>query len=251
MDQLIAQPDLDSQAAAEISSDNLNAIGAVYFAYQLEEMRLFEVVERIVDLFQQGLVPLGQGGAVEPLEQVAHRPRDVAAAVRRNAYWRLFGLARGEAPQGEPNAEFRTLWTHFIVTVADRAARDQRPAAIDAETRAASRALVLNLSTRMRGDLKALAQQVTADVQQAMNIVSDRDVQRAFGARSAWQVIDRINASHLGTPVDIARFRRQANAAQRIFDRLARLQEPTRDTSELVAAVDEWIAAQASSAPEH
>ena len=49
----IELPDLESQTDVEIVSENLHAVQAIYFAYQLEEMRLFQVVERIVELFQQ------------------------------------------------------------------------------------------------------------------------------------------------------------------------------------------------------
>ena len=42
----IELPDLESQTDVEIVKESLQAAQAIYFAYQLEEMRLFQVVER-------------------------------------------------------------------------------------------------------------------------------------------------------------------------------------------------------------
>ena len=114
----IELPDLESQTDVEIVKENLHAAQAIYFAYQLEEMRLFQVVERIVELFQQGQLPLGRGGAGQMLEQYwrSHRPQP--ESVRRNAYWRMFGVAPGgDARAGEPNSEFLSLWMRFIFAV--------------------------------------------------------------------------------------------------------------------------------------
>jgi len=44
--QKIELPDLESQTDVEIVKESLQAAQAIYFAYQLEEMRLFQVVER-------------------------------------------------------------------------------------------------------------------------------------------------------------------------------------------------------------
>ena len=48
----IMLPDLDEATDVEIQRENLHAAQAIYFAYMLEEMRLPQVVERIVELFR-------------------------------------------------------------------------------------------------------------------------------------------------------------------------------------------------------
>ena len=114
----IELPDLESQTDVEIVKENLHAAQAIYFAYQLEEMRLFQVVERIVELFQQGQLPLGRGGAGEMLEQYWRSQRPHPESARRNAYWRMFGVAPGgDARVGEPNSAFVSLWMRFISAV--------------------------------------------------------------------------------------------------------------------------------------
>ena len=53
----IELPDLDSQTEVEIVQANLDAVQAIYFAFQLQQLWLFQVVERIVERFN-GLVIL-------------------------------------------------------------------------------------------------------------------------------------------------------------------------------------------------
>ncbi|MFL6331785.1 MAG: hypothetical protein ACJ754_00415 [Pyrinomonadaceae bacterium] len=43
----------------EIEPDNIRAVALVYAGHQLEEMRLFGVVDRITELFYNGLLPIG------------------------------------------------------------------------------------------------------------------------------------------------------------------------------------------------
>ena len=57
----ITLPDLENEADVEIVRENLLATGAIYSAYLLEEARVFQVVDRIAELFVQGLLPLGRG----------------------------------------------------------------------------------------------------------------------------------------------------------------------------------------------
>ena len=73
-------------------------------------------------------------------------------------------------------------------------------------------------------------------------------MQQAFGARDMWQVIDNVNTRYLGGARNVARIRTKAQAGRWIFGWLAKLDEPsTQDDAELVAAVERWIAASATS----
>ncbi|HZA95514.1 MAG TPA: ATP-binding protein, partial [Burkholderiaceae bacterium] len=228
---------------------------AIYFAYQLEEMRLFQVVERIVELFQQGQLPLGQGSAGQRLEQMwrSHRPQP--ESVRRNAYWRMFGAAPGgDARAGEPNSEFVSLWMRFISAVSAYAPEHGAAALITPPTRAnavvrnAARDLAANLSASGWGAAHFVAEQLSADIQRALDILGDSEVQQAFGARDAWQVIDHVNTTYLGGARNVTRIRNKAQAGRSIFGWLAKLDQPsTQDDAELVDAVERWIAASVTS----
>src|SRR5262249_46634104 len=56
-------PDLEAQSDIEIQVDNLRAMQAIYFSAQLEDLKVFQVVDKLVELFQNGMLPLGKGTA--------------------------------------------------------------------------------------------------------------------------------------------------------------------------------------------
>ena len=251
----IGLPVVQSQTDIEIVNENLHAAQAIYFAYQLEEMRLFQVVERIVELFQQGQLLLGRGRAEELLQQMwrSHPPQP--ESVRRNAYWRMFGAAPGgDAAAGEPNSEFVSLWMRFISAVSayarehSAAALITPPSPANAGVRKGARDLATNLSAHGWGAAHFAAEQLSADMQRALDILGDPDVQRACGARDAWQVIEHVNTTHLGGARNVAPIRTMAQAGQRILGWLAKMDQPSmQDDAELVDAVERWIAASATS----
>ena len=93
-----------------------------------------------------------------------------------------------------------------------------------------------------------MAKQLTADIQRALDLLGDSEVQQAFGARDIWQVIDHVNTTYLGGARNVARIRTKAQAGRCIFGWLAKLDQPsTQDDAELVDAVQRWIAASTTS----
>ena len=250
----IELPDLESQTDVEIVKENLHAAQAIYFAYQLEEMRLFQVVERIVELFRQGQLPIGRGNVGRMLEQYSRSHRPQPESVRRNAYWRMFGAAPGgDAEAVEPNSEFQSLWMRFVSAVSEYSREHSAAALItpatsaNAGVRKAARDLATNLSTHGWGAAYFVAEQLSADIQRALDILGDAEVQQAFGARDAWQVIDHVNTTHLDGARNVARIRTKAQAGQCILGWLAKMDQPsTHGDAELVDAVERWIAASAT-----
>src|ERR1051325_7780471 len=49
----------NDEANADIVAANLRALQPIYFAAILEEARAFDVVERLVSMFANGMLPLG------------------------------------------------------------------------------------------------------------------------------------------------------------------------------------------------
>ena len=126
-------PDLEAATDTDIVKENLHAVQAIYFAYMLEEMRLFQVVERIVELFGRGLLPLGRGRAADALYRYARGGERMTAQERASFYARALGAPGGSAIAGQPNREFLSLWMRFMVAVSMFARQQSvsRPAAAD------------------------------------------------------------------------------------------------------------------------
>src|SRR5712692_1027422 len=105
----------------EIVPDNIRSVAAVYFAALLEQMRLLDAADRVVEQFVQGLLPIGAGSAGRALDRQYWSRRDRTTAVeRRNLYSRILGVRGGDAGKDvQPNRQFDDLWLRFVSAVAE------------------------------------------------------------------------------------------------------------------------------------
>ena len=101
-------------------TDNVHALEALYFAQMLEELKAFHVADRLAELFESGMLPIG----------------DRKGAQRLFGEWRS---ARANAPAGSsgsepaPNREFADLWIRFLSAVAQL---ERQPEPIERQVRA-------------------------------------------------------------------------------------------------------------------
>ncbi|MBI3851059.1 MAG: hypothetical protein HY298_12400 [Verrucomicrobia bacterium] len=219
----------------EIVSANLRALETIYFTAMLEEARLFEVVDRLVAMFSRGMLPLGPGraGAMLYRHWKGHHSR-LTTAQRRNVYARAFGLPGGDADV-MPNREFNDLWMSFVSIVGMYSAELQSlppgERSVSAEEVLVSgRTLAINLSAHGHGLAWFAAQDFKAEIPQAIELLSDAELQNAFGAKDPWQVIHNVAASELGARPNVPRAHTRANSGVIIIrwlaNRRARLLRP-------------------------
>ncbi len=275
----IILPDLDESTDIEIIRENLNAVQAIYFAYMLEEMRLPQVVERIVELFRGGLLPLGRGKAGDYLFNYYKKAGErITEGERRDLYMRCFGVPGGDPGNNEPNREFNELWLRFVSAVSsfgrqlsvDRLLRTNIPVAVSQEqVRKAARDLGASLSRSGYGIAYFAATELQQMILEYRDLLSDSEVRGSFGARDMWQVIDQVNSNYLGGARNTHRFRTQArsgaviirwiaNNTQRLSNRYGEVisvnaltnpqlrgsDQPTVDPTDwdLVQACEQWLA---------
>lgn len=218
----IILPDLDESTDVEIVRENLNAVQAIYFSYMLEETRMPQVVERIVELFRSGMLPLGRGKAGDYLFRYYKTAAErITEGERRDLYMRCFGAPGGDPNGNEPNREFNELWLRFVSAVSsfgrqlsvDRMLRTNIPVSVSQEqVRKAARDLGASMSRSGYGIAYFAATELQQMILEYRDLLSDPEVRGAFGARDMWQVIDQVNANYLGGPRNTSRFRTQARA---------------------------------------
>ena len=220
-------PDLESGTDTEIVADNVRAVGAIYSIWLLDQAGAFRVVDRIVELFSRGLLPLGQGRVSRALYRLWRQGDRMLAQDRAAFYARALGVPGGDASAGEPNREFLSLWLRFLVAVS-MFARQQGasgllapPTPANAAVRTAARALAANASAHGGERVQRAARRLIDEVQQLLGLLNEPELLQAFGARNVWQLIDRVHREHLGQPSRVARYRSQAAAGSRVFDWLA------------------------------
>src|SRR6185369_8786071 len=77
----------------DLDSPSIRAMQAIYSAAIFEEIKMFQVVDRLAVLFRTGLLPLGRGEAVDRLRQYAvTAPRRLPESERRAVYQRSLGI---------------------------------------------------------------------------------------------------------------------------------------------------------------
>jgi hypothetical protein len=252
-------PDLEPRPDGQIVADNIRAVQAIYFARQLEDMRAFQVVDRLFQLFQQGLLPLGRGTGAKLLQDHAKSGTRLSAQERSELYFRALGARPGSARVAEPNHEFHTLWLRLVTSVAVLNRRHSTSAlgkpSASLQVWRAARALAANASAHGAG-LIAAVRRLSADANALRAVLEAPQIQQAFGARDMWQVIERIASRELGGAVNVQRFRSLAQSGSSILQWLAdhsdllnkpQPLDPPPRIAELIDAVELWLASSGAS----
>ena len=237
----------------DLVADNIRALGAIYVASMFDQLKAFEVADRLVELFQRGVLPLGSGGAaIDRLEHWIDLRTRVSESERRAFYAETFGLPGGE-PAGSANHEFSNRWLRFVSAVSDGA--DDRHS-----VPAAAGDLAKNLSSHTDERTQPFAKHLREQVEAIAHLLSDPDITIASGARDMWQVIDQVATLELGGASNSTRYRTMAESGAIIFDWLATSSRelltggvaPSLDLdTSLLNACNQWLAATSTSATPH
>ncbi|MBX9965656.1 MAG: hypothetical protein K2Y35_21535 [Burkholderiales bacterium] len=245
------------QGTASIVEDTLRAVQVIWFAAALEYAPLFVVVDRLVELFRAGALPVRAGGAGALLHEYWNeRGERLSAAQRDRLYARTFGIGGALAGGVVPNRRLPELWLALIATVHDHARWSRRVQLIDRPlVRAAARELAANLARYGAGAARPAAA-LHEQIQQALAVLADPDVRRAYGARDVWQLVDRVAALELGGARNAGRYRTLANAGSTIIGWLVRhtgalngaagssgTPRPFPSDAEFLSAVEAWLGA--------
>jgi hypothetical protein len=123
--------------------------------------------------------------------------------------------------------------------------------------RRAGRGLAANLSLHGYGFAHFAATELQADVRTITSVLSDPNVRSAYGARSMWEVVDKVSSLELGGSRNIQRYRTMADSDSTVISWLARKAPElakdsprpivgTRpDDRRLIEACERWAVARA------
>lgn len=219
----ILLPDLEANTASEVQRVNLEAAQAIYFAAMMDEARLFDVVDKLAELFQIGALPLERSTAGEKLYQYIRKtPERISPYERRNTYARVFGTATGEpAATGAQFRNFDDLWIRFVSAVSDWYRKNQVESLFASngsyvpsqeQVRKTGLDLAANLSLYCYGGTWFVASELQKDIGAYVDLLSSPEIKSLYGARDMWQVIDQVSLLEFGRPVNTIRARTMANA---------------------------------------
>jgi hypothetical protein len=224
-------PELEDQTDYQIVEDNIRAMQPIYFSAMLEELKVFHVVDKLVELFQNGILAIGRGNAGNFLYRYwKEAPNRISEAERRNFYARCLGVPGGD-DGGMPNREFQDLWMRFISAVSsfvrqnniDNLLRAAIPAAVTQEAvRKSGRDLAANITLHGYGMTYFAATELQKQIKDVIGLLSDPDIKGAYGARDMWQVVDQVATLELGGAKNSVRYRTMATAGAIIMAWLAK-----------------------------
>lgn len=223
----------DDGSDTEIEPENIKAVGMVYAAYQLEDMRLFNAVDRITELFQNGQLPIGFDAGGRAIDDYLWNSEDrLNEAARRMVYSRVLGVKGGDVSREvQPNAQFEGLFLRFLSSLAeyDRQQRvadivqSNRPLNLTSEyVRKAGRDLAANLSLYGWGGTHFAARRLRQHIDLALDILKQPSVQKAYGVTNIYGVIERVAASEFNMTPNIVKNRTMAEAGKSIIDIVAK-----------------------------
>jgi hypothetical protein len=207
-----------------IVRENVKAVQVIYAASMLEETRVFDVADRLVELWASGVLPVGPRGG--RLALAAYERGRLAQADRLAVYRRCFGVEGGD-PAVEPNTSFDRLWLRFLRSVAayrrQQTVRELLPARRAASCEAVrrdGRDLAANLSLYGFG-AAGFAARLQKQVDGAVRVLQTEAVRQVYGARDGWQLVDRLALLELGGARNTVRHRTRARAGATIIRWLA------------------------------
>ncbi|MGC4001322.1 MAG: hypothetical protein QM767_29245 [Anaeromyxobacter sp.] len=226
-------PGFDQTLDQDVVPENMLAVGKVYAAYQLEQLKLFAVVDRIAELWRNGLVPIGSDSGGRLLNTFYWDREDRLSEGNRFAHYaRLFGAKGADvSKEVNVNAQFEPLMTRFLTNVAQykrltemqvvSSDPAQSRSLVSENVRKTGRELSANLSLYGWGATHFDASRIAGHVRVAFDIVKDAQVQKAFGATSPWQVIERVAQQEFGVTPNIVKYQAMAASGQEIIRILA------------------------------
>lgn len=221
-----------------IRADNIRAMQAIYVAAQLEELKITQVADVLVQQFQNGLLPLDRTGAGQMSDYLRDRPNRLTEPERRGLYARAFGVPGGDTADVRANRAFNDLWVRLLESV-DAFARlatptlpgDASPGWPDLVK--AARDLAGNLSLHGYGIGYFAAAELQKETRGVLRLVSMPAILQAFGVSDLWQLVDRVSAASLGGARNAVRHRTLAASGSAIIGWLAnRVPMLTSETAE-------------------
>jgi hypothetical protein len=241
-------PDLEDAAEFGIVPDNVRLMGPMICAAMFDELKAFEVVDKLVELFQQGMLTIGNGVAGKALYKYwKDAPNRMSDAERRNFYAMTMGVPGGDAG-GSANSEFNDLWLRFVSSVSsfirqnevDRLLRATLPSPIShQQVRKAARDLAVNLSLHGYGMAYYAALDLQAQIKFMIGLLGDKEVMANYGARDMWQVVDQVATLELGGAKTSSRYRTLATCGTIITAWLANNSDRIRRAGGPLIDIDE------------
>jgi hypothetical protein len=232
----LAYPLLVNDFDGSVIPSQLHASAELYFIYQMERLKLFQVVNVLRRMFQLGQIRIQRGPGARGLYILEKwRPIRYTRRDRMIAYRRVFNYGTVPPPGGAVvnrsfhyqlvgfmsamSQYFRDYTIGQVIRGSDQI--DDRPFANIASVQRIGTDLRFNLDRASYGNILALTQEVGQYVQQILELLDSPDIKKSFDANTKWDVIEVVSERHLGGHAELSQRAKMAEAGRRVLQYIA------------------------------
>lgn len=226
------QPDFDDS----VVPSQLHAAAELYYVYQHERMKLFQVVQVLLRLFHEGRMRIQRGPGARGLYLLEKwRPLRYSLRDRMIAYRRGFNYGTAETPAGAiVNRNFHRQLVGFMAAVGQYF-RDlligevirggplieQRPFGSIGTIQRIGLDLRYALDRSTYGNIFALAMETGHYLKTVLTLLDSPDIKKAFDANTKWDVVEIVSNRYLGGIAEPSQRAKMAESGRRILQFVA------------------------------
>lgn len=226
------QPDFDDS----VVPSQLHAAAELYYIYQHERMKIFQVLQALLQLFHQGRMRIQRGPGARGLYLLEKwRPLRYTTRQRMVAYKRAFNYGTQPVPAGAiVNRNFHRQLVGFMVAVGQyfrdlligeviRGGQliEQRPFGSIGTVQRIGLDLRYALDRATYGNIFALTMETGHYLKQLLNLLDTPDIKKAFDANTKWDVIEVVSNRYLGGVAEPSQRAKMAESGRRILQYVA------------------------------
>jgi hypothetical protein len=216
----------------EIEPTNVQAVAMIAAAQEIEQTGAFDVVDRMLELFLQGMLPVRDDSGGRALNRYYWEAEDrLDAAARSAQYGRILGKGGTGDADVQPNVQFEQLLMRFVsslvrydsdLQVATVVALDgkDRPGSSE-QVRKAAQDFASNASLYGWGFAIFAARRLSRHIDLVFDVLGQETLQRSYGVTGPWQLVERVSAVEFGSTPAIVQHRTRAQAIKDLLDLLA------------------------------
>jgi hypothetical protein len=226
------QPDFDDS----VVPSQLHAAAELYYIYQHERMKIFQVVDVLLRLFHLGKMRIQRGPGARGLYLLEKwKPLRYTVRHRMAAYRRAFNYGTAQAPAGAVvNRNFHRQLVGFMVALSQyfrdlligeviRGGQliEQRPFGSVATVQRIGLDLRYALDRSTYGNIFSLTMETGHYLKSVLQLLDAPDIKKAFDANTKWDVVEIVSNRYLGGIAEPSQRAKMAESGRRILQFVA------------------------------
>lgn len=224
-----------------VEDTNILAAGAIDYIYELgERMGLFRLADAMVLNWSAGAIDVAHGPAADKLYRYWKQLERRSTPEERGMLYRRV-LNKGTThvlDRMVPNEHFPALWHQLLAEVADFIEKSEKVESGSSSSSPVKRSriyqatkeLQYNLTEYCTGMAHRQAEELYAQLTEAIDLFRDEDIIAHFGGsrrKNMWTVIERLSKAEFGTSPSIGAIRSLAVDGNKLFQWIANFDQTT------------------------